>query len=305
MDVKAIVGGTTYYLTMGDLAEVGTELGEDLRLVAFDNLGMSPNHRLSSRGPQQHGESDEGFRLDPRYFSLVWEMVGGGTRGALFTLRRRLLGILRPMESPTVLEFVLDNGDVRRIDAYVQDAPMGHNAGERYDSLRVGVQFKAPDPTFYAASDVNVVFSLGGGSAALEVPLTVPMNVGVSTLDQVRTIAYAGSWYAFPIVKIVGPITDAVVTNELTGEKLDFTGTTIAADDYYEIDTRYGQKTVVDSSGANKIGALADDHDLSTFHLEPPEGEDSVRNNSIRVEGESVTAATEVYVRYRTRYVGI
>lgn len=295
MDLTAIIGVLTY-----DLAD-----GSVYRLVVHDGLGMSALHRLTERGPQQHGESDVGFRLDPRFFTLVWE-VEGSDRSDLDDRRDHLLRVLKPMDDAVTLRFTLDNGDVRQIDANVLGAPMTHDAGERYAALRIGAQFSAPDPTFYHPTEENVIFALGGGSGTgTEVPLPVPLPVGVSSLDQTRTIAYSGSFRTYPIIKIVGPVTDCIVTNQLTDEKLDFTGTTIAAGDYYEIDCRYGYKTVVDSGGTNQIPDLTIDSDLVTFHIEAPEGAEAVRNNSIRVEGESITAATEVYVRYKLRYVGI
>jgi hypothetical protein len=67
----------------------------------------------------------------------------------------------------------------------------------------------------------------------------------------------------------VGPITSPVITNAITGDKLDFTGTTIVGGASYTIDCRYGQKTVVDSAGANQISKLTSDSDLSTFCLLP------------------------------------
>ena len=105
-------------------------------------------------------------------------------------------------------------------------------------------------------------------------------------------------------VRITGPITDAVITNNATSEKLDFTGTTIAAGDYYEIDCRYGYKTVVDSTGANQIADLTSDSDLVSFHIAPdPEVGGGI--NSITITGTSITAATTAFVSGKTRLIGV
>jgi hypothetical protein len=169
---------------------------------------------------------------------------------------------------------------------------------------RAVIALCAPDPVWYDPTQVAQVFALGGGGGAFAVPLAVPVAVGASTIDQTTMVPYAGSWRSEPIIRIVGPITNAVITNLSTDEKLDFTGTTISAGDYYEIDTRFGYKTVKDAAGANKISKLTTDSDLATFHLAPdPEVADG--ENSINVAGSSANAATAVTVYWYSRFIGI
>lgn len=119
-----------------------------------------------------------------------------------------------------------------------------------------------------------------------------------------KTIAYAGSWRAYPVVTIEGPITDPVLTNTSTGDKLDFTGTTISSGDTYTIDCRYGFKTVKDAAGTNKIADLSSDSDLATFHL-APDPEVSSGNNALTLTGTGTDANTEVTVAYNERHVGL
>jgi hypothetical protein len=152
---------------------------------------------------------------------------------------------------------------------------------------------------------VDVTFALGGGGGTMEVPTEVPTEIGASDINMTQAVLYTGTWYSFPQIRIEGPITDCVITNETTGEKLDFTGTTIADGDYYLIDTRYGRKSVIDSNGANKISKLTSDSDLATFHLEPPGAVAPDGSNSVRVEGSSIDAGTIVYMTYYRRYLGI
>ena len=54
----------------------------------------------------------------------------------------------------------------------------------------------------------------------------------------------------------------------------------------------------------NKIADLTEDSDLATWHLATnPDAVDG--QNGIQVEGASVTAATEVYLQWHDRFVGI
>jgi len=89
-----------------------------------------------------------------------------------------------------------------------------------------------------------------------------------------------------------------------TDEQLDFAGVTIAANDYYDIDCTYPNKTVLDSSAVNKAADLTDTSDLVTFHLDAnPDAMSGV--NSIRVKGYSVTSVTEVVFTYQKLYTEI
>jgi hypothetical protein len=169
----------------------------------------------------------------------------------------------------------------------------------------VGVTLRAADPSFYDPVAVDINFGIAGGGTGTPVPTPVPTPVGASTVNQSIGVIYTGTWYSFPMIRITGPLEDAVITNETTGEKLDFTGTTIANGDYYLIDTRYGRKSVVDSSGVNKVGDLTDDSDLGTFHLEPDGAIAPGGANSLRVTGDSLSQVSAVEMTYFNRYLGI
>jgi hypothetical protein len=151
---------------------------------------------------------------------------------------------------------------------------------------------------------ITATLALGGGGTGMPVPLLVPVTVGASTISESRTILYTGSWRALPVIRITGPITDCCITNSSTGDKLDLTGVTIGEGDWYEIDLRYGRKTVVDAAGANRIADLTEDSDLATWHLaaddEVPDGV-----NAITVTGSGLDAGTKIDITYQPRYTGI
>ena len=134
----------------------------------------------------------------------------------------------------------------------------------------------------------------------MEVPLEIPHPVGASTIDITQNVNYTGTWHSFPHkIRITGPITNPIVTNLTTDEVLDFTGITIAAGDYYDLDLRYGYKTVVDDDGVSVLDELTAASDLAAWHLK------AETINSIQVEGTAVTVATKVEISYFTRYLGI
>ncbi len=293
MKFEAIVAGVTY-----DLSDITTFI-----FIEESELGMAPVRRLTESGPLQHGASDVGFRLSPRKFRL--KLAGNADDGTtLDTRRAALLNIFKPRNDPLQIRKTLNDGGLRQIDCF-WNGGLTFRSSERQGMSPVEViELLAPDPTFYDPTAVAVNFGLTGGSGEFAIPLEIPWNIGSSVINQVKDITYAGTWLTYPIITIYGPIEDAVITNETMDLKLDFTGVTIAAGTWYVIDTRYGHKTVTKNDGTNKIADLTDDSDLATFHLAAdPDAAGGV--NSVRIEGSGVTEATQVYMSYYTRYVGV
>ena len=274
----------------------------DYLLTGIDGIGHAAVARISERGPMQHGESDLGYRLQPRHIALAL-MARGGDRAAWFVRRAEIMNFLRASDAPVQLRLAR-GGWIRQIDCYLS-GEMAMAPDNRLAPLwqGVGIELVAPDPTWYDPAPVTLQFD-GGGGEATTVPTLVPTMVGSSELSETRQIAYDGSWEAAPVVRVVGPIQGARIENTSTGEKLDFAGVTIAAGHWYEIDCRYGRASVIDDAGANKIADLSADSNLSTFAIRAhPDVLDG--KNALRVAGTNISAATLVRLTYHERYVGV
>ncbi len=293
MKIEAIVAGVAY-----DLSNIAEFIFQE-----ESDFGMADVRRLTEAGPMQHGVTDVGFRLESRKFRLKLA-TNSDDAETLDARRDKLLAIFKPRNTAMAIRKTRANGALRQIDCHFSSG-MSFRSADRKGMTQVEViELVAPDPTFYDPTAVAVPFGLTGGGGSFTVPLAIPWNVGSSVLDQTKAIPYAGSWLAYPIVTIYGPITNAVIVNETADLKLDFTGVTIDAGAYYVIDTRYGYKTVTKHDGTNKVADLTDDSDLATFHLAAdPDAPGGI--NSVRVTGTAVTAATQVYMSYYTRYVGV
>ena len=272
-------------------------------LVAYDGLGLPPSHDITERGPSQHGETYIDFRLDPRYITLILGITGVSYSGAL-AKARLLTALLKHRNALIPLKIITDVGDERRISVIYKEGltlPLSVEGSYHY---RMGIELKAVDPVFYHPTLGAVTFNLGGASDDFVVPTPVPSPMGTSVLDTTRNITYDGTWRTWPKIRIIGPITDCLIENLTTDEQLDFAGVTIAANDYYDIDCTYPNKTVLDSSAVNKAADLTDTSDLVTFHLDAnPDAMSGV--NSIRVKGYSVTSVTEVVFTYQKLYTEI
>ncbi len=291
--LDAIVGGVSYRLDEGTVCY----------WVGQDGLGMAPAHRLRTRGPQQHGETDRGFLLDPRLFRLMFD-VPGDDAGDVYDRRAALIRILGPQEAPVTLRWVLENGEQRAIDAdWVGD--LSFPTASRLGFMeRAVVSMSAAEPSFYDPTELSTTFGLGQ-EGAWEVPWAMPWPIGVGEIGESEVIVYTGSWISFPVVTVTGPITDLRIENLTTGDVLDFAGATIGTGEVWTIDTRYGAKTIVDAGGVNQISSLTDEDDLATFHLAAAIDGSGSRDNEIEVTGDNVTSVTAINLAYFLRYKGI
>ena len=292
--IAAIVAGTTYTLTDEN----------PFWVQSVEQWGMSPGHNLESRGPEQHGSTFEDFRLDPRDLELI--VCFRGVDSTLLANRRTLLTIFQRRTDPILLRFTFDDGTVRQIDGHLATGLSFGRDGRDHDLMRAAVVLRCPDPTFYDPTGAAVTFELGGATGAGGVvPTPVPTEVGASTIDASTPVTYAGTWRSQPsLIRITGPITEFVLTNETTGDDITAkAGVTIAAGDYYDIDCRYGIATVIDSSGVNKVANITDTSELTTFHLAPnPDALGGI--NSLSLTGSNVTSITKVEITYYNRFLG-
>lgn len=297
--LDAIVGPTTTRLSGGD----------PYHLLFITGVGIAPVNRQSERAPFQDGVTDTGFTLDSRTLGIGW-IVKGQTKPLVDGYVDDLARIVRPLEStPVQWRVTRSDSAVRQIDTYLigeMDFPM--TLQDRVGaSQKVGGRFYAPDPIWYDPSLNNLVFSNAKGAQGFQVPLGVPflMTTG-DTINAVETVPYVGSYRTYPIIYITGPAEDVVITNESTGDVLDFTGTTIAAGVTYIVNLRTRPKTIVDSNGVNRIGTLVETtSNLATWHLKPASGTFD-GNNDIRIEvADEATIATQVRIEYYDRYVSL
>ena len=290
--IEAIVAGTTYSLT-----------DEDPLWVEGVNPGMAPGHLLESRGAEQHGSTVEGFRLDPRNLELIIGFQGTDTE--LYTARALLLRIFQRRADPVLLRFTFDDGSVRQIDCHLANGLQFARDGSDTDHMRCAAVLRCGDPSFYDPTAVALTFTLGGGSGSFAVPLTVPVAVGASTIDASLAVEYDGTWESAPhLIRVTGPITEFVLTNETTGDSIQArAGVTIAAGHYVDIDTRYGSASALYDGATNWIANLDDADDLTVFRLaEDPDAPGGI--NVLNVTGSGVTSASQVDVGYYTRYLG-
>ena len=213
--------------------------------VSASNIGAPPKRNISVRGPFQQGETFYSFRYEKRIMTLAFHAVASSL--ALADARRDdIYNLWKGIEGETVtLKVVRDDGEVRLIDGEVVNMiDFPESIYERFGATQsFAVQLECHNPFWRKQEATKNTLTINGSTS----------------------INYGGQFPTEPIIQIVGPITNPVLTQNFTGKKIDFTGTTINAGESYLIDTRYGYKTVLNQNANNVIANLTNDSDLADF----------------------------------------
>lgn len=282
--------GTTYNLNGANAG-----IGVTVRYLGDQGFGMAPMQRITQRGPLQQGDTDVGYRLDPRIIQLPL-LVEAMTMDAGYTARKGLLKIFTPANGAGILRVTTD-----LYDRAILVVPMGgldfNQDPQGGYHIRTVVQLRAADPTWYDPTIVNAAQTPTITGTPTPVPLTIPWTAGSSSIDSTLNFTYDGDFISYPIISVTGPITNLLITHTTTGYAIGVSGT-IPAGDTWTFDLRYGQKTVTDQTGTNEIANLTSGSSLADFAI-------ILGANTITVSGTGTTSASTVNITYYTRYTGV
>lgn len=278
-------------------------------LLSVNGIGTATIRRMTGRAPNQDGDTDLGFRLDPRVVNLVL-FANAASLAAADAYRSQLYDVLKPFTGAVNLRCVRDDGAIRQIDGYpvgMIDAPVS-DQDRIWAAQKIAVQLRAAEPIWYDPQ-IKYWAAVGGaatGTSGFTVPMHVPwQQTPNSYIDVTVSLAYAGSWASYPIITFLGPLTSVSLENATTGQVLDLPNLALSAGEYVTIDLRYGHKTVVNQLGDNLIGQLSDDSDLADWHLAPaPEASGGINVLNLVVNADA-TDATGVQMSYYDRYIGL
>jgi hypothetical protein len=282
--------GVTY-----DLNGINAGLGITIKYLGDQGFGMAPIQRITQRGPLQQGDTDVGYRLNPRVIQLPL-LVEAMTMDAGYTARKGLVKIFTPANGAGILRVTTD-----LYDRAILVVPMGgldfNQDPQSGYHIRTVVQLRAADPTWYDPTIVNAAQTPTITGTPTPVPLTIPWTAGSSSINSTLNFTYDGDFISYPIISVTGPITDLLITHTTTGYTIGVTGT-IVVGDTWTFDLRYGQKTVTDQAGVNQIANLTSGSALADFAI-------ILGTNTITVSGTTTTSASTVNITYYTRYTGV
>lgn len=286
-----ITGGITY--TLNGANTITTRLGSESFTFSYlgdQGFGLAPLHRITTRGPLQHGDSDIDFRLDPRILQIplvVKNESSTAPKARHYSIREALLSIFNPNSSGVLRVRIgtTDGVTATVVDYQINAKVLG---GLTFDvdptsyNIRTVVQLRADDPTWYDAT----------------LPAGRVVTYNDANVNGTQTITIPGNWPSFPVIRINGPMKDTEITNNTTGQFIKIFGT-ISTGSWYQLDLSYGKKTVVDNAGVNRISDVAAASNLATWSLVPG-------NNVIAITSNIATAASsDTTFTYFPRFTGI
>jgi len=306
----------------------------DRFLMSFTGMGMPPLEYIEQQGPNQHGKTMLGYRLQPRLIQLVHRRHAAscGGREGYWTARHDLLNRIRPNRQNANtfgmgrLRKRLPGGLLRDIDVLIDRGPaFAARDLDAWDewAFTETIRFYAPDPTFYDPELQEVTWSTEtDGDLAVEEDIifysaaypdhwVLPFVFGSSVIDDSTTLEYTAgtgqsepTWHSFPVIEITGPLVQPRIENTTTEETIEL-GYTISGGEVVTIDLSYGNKTVTNAAGTNLIGTVTPESNLATFHLGvDPEAPDAV--NTINVTGSGgISGTTQITMKWRWRFIGI
>lgn len=294
--------------------------GAKIALMAYD-LGLANIRRLAQRPPLQQGDTDLGFRIDPRYVDLFWAIQGTSLIDYR-AIRDRFLEVWVPRDEAVVLTFTFED-QVRALDVYLDGELNWHDRIAAVE--KVSGVFKASDPRLYDPEVRTFLFNLaseGSSGDGWTIPWAIPWAIGTDVLNGATTLLYAGGSRLaapeYPVIRISGPIDNPAIINETTGETIDLSangGLSIPSSaEWVDIDLsgydRRDSKTIRDQAGTSVDQYLSTDSDLATWHLAPAgerlyNGSYATGSNIIRVTGDNVNSLTVVSLTYYDRYHGL
>jgi hypothetical protein len=217
-------------------------------MSSISGQGLPPIEYITQSGPFQNGETVKGYRLRPRVIQMIHRRTGDD-RFDYWDLRTDLLNTLRPNRTSgfthSVLRKYLPDGSIRDLDVRIDAGPeFGAGNPDQWDefSFTEGLRFIASDPTFYDPTSVVNTTTTITETESLNYPTDYPVIYGPGTnLFTSFSITYDGTWDAFPILTITGPVSSPRFENTTTGEviELDYN---IPAGRIVTVDLRYGQK---------------------------------------------------------------
>ena len=283
-------GGATFNLNGYDAVS-----GITYNYQGDQGFGLAPMHRITQRGPMQHGDSDVDFRLDPRIMQLPIVAITTSIDD-YYTARGRLLSVFSPSNVVGTLTVTTSTWS-RSIDVKVLGGMAFDTDPQVGYTLRAVIQLRADDPTWYDANPLTINGSSGIAGTPTAYPVVYPRTYGTANINATTTYTYDGTWLSYPVITATGPITGLVITNNTTGQVITTTGS-IAAGRTYTYDLRYGKKTVYDDLGNNQIATVASSSNLATWAI-------VTGTNSISITASSSSSPAAVIITYYTRFVGI
>ncbi len=286
----------TYYVTPAGVEFRLDDTANRRYLNEVNGLGMAALRHITKQGVGQHGASHLATLLQPRVVSLkVTEAYA--SRQAMFDGHRDWFETLAPGADAGKLKKILPDGRAFELDVWVQappDAGQSDRLGTRVQSYVF--QVVAHDPV-WRGTELLYASASGTDGTETAVPTDVPTDVGDDTMVEDIEITYAGSWHSHPAIEIAGPLDNLYLAHLERDEVVNLLYD-IPAGETVALACDPDAPSATTSAGRSLQAFLSDATDLAGFYLQPGA-------NTLRVWGVSMSANTQVTVKYYERMIGL
>ncbi|WP_331764834.1 hypothetical protein [Streptomyces sp. NBC_01238] len=186
------------------------------------------------------------------------------------------------------------NGRLRKVDVEYKQVIHGY--------VPLDIEFAAVDPTFYADEQTTTEIPLGwltGGGFAAPVVAPIFVQSGTTAADRPGWVTNAGTGSAWPVIRITGPVANVTVTHTPSGRQLAMPTLNLTSkNQWIEIDTRPGYRTVRRENGGNASSLLSPASRIDLFSLPPGQSE-------MRWTGFDSTNSSRMRLTWRDAYIAL
>jgi hypothetical protein len=214
------------------------------RLLSADGIGPIGIEAQSIKSPGETGETAVDVIVPPRVVTIQ-ALIQAPDADTLWTRRAALARAV--VKQPTrlgeeialgQLRLTLDGRPPLYLDAMVRSASLPRAAGQHVLAA-ADLEFLAPYPYWKELSDSLLYFTTDAGG--FEWPVEMGFEMTSNNVQQ--EVDNLGDVDAPPLFRIYGEATTVRMINDTTGETIEVTGS-LAANEYLEIQTRFGAKSI-------------------------------------------------------------
>lgn len=298
---------------VGDVLQITTYDGNNLvlinqevKLLAYGNLGASPTQFITRRGYRQNGATEVDFLLQPRTITVELWHSPACDRQTYWDTRQELHNFLRPNRNgPLTFTLQTPDGEERSITVRADPGLVFPSQNNNNNwNIQEQMDFVAYDPTFFdSAQTVMALSSIT--QTQLIFPITFPITFGTSDVFLTTgTITYLGTWKTYPLITLTGPYTRANIQHVGLGINISLS-TAILQGETRIIDLTPGAQSIVDGSGVNKFSDLGTGSDLVDFAIYPdPEVAGGLQTITAQLV-DGVAGISTASIAYYDRYFGL
>lgn len=263
-------------------------------ITKLEGIDLPTANMQEQKAPFQDGTTYLDVLFDPRTIVVTGSITVAQDLSEIFIDRASALAVLNPKNGPGVLTYTNDNG-VYTVSASVlvisyPDKP----ADDPRQTFQF--QFYANDPYWYANTGLSVTMAIVTGGFTF--PFSFPFSFGNYVGNIPAGAINSGDSVTPVIITINGPSVNPVVTNTTTGELIKC-NISLQPDDVLSINTKYGSKSIVLTSGAGVVS-----NQMATLDVTSTFWQLAIGSNLLTFTDDSNAGPESCIVSWFDRYSG-